>query len=195
MQTTFDDSVALGIARSFAAQLMGHYGFGPDDIEDLTQELLFEHQRRLPKYDPRRSGPATFARLVMRNHVRSIIESRCAQRRDYKRCSQLLDEDEPARGAEKKYGHSVEGLTNLQIDVARAIGTLRPDLAQLADRLKRHSITEIARASRQPRCSIYRKLAKLRYLFEIAGLRPFGSQLRPSKNPLSNRLGGSNAQR
>jgi RNA polymerase sigma factor (sigma-70 family) len=195
MRTVIDYSVVGGLARSFAAKLIGSYGFGCDDFDDLVQEFLLEYQRRLPKYDPKRASQKTFARLVMKNHLLSLIESQCAQRRDYRRHEQLGDEEDVASRANSRHVRGSDDLINLRMDVARAVGTLRSDLAHLANLLQVFTITEIARSSSKSRGAIYRKRAELRQLFEAAGLRPSGTPSQSSQDNISHSLGGKYARR
>jgi RNA polymerase sigma factor (sigma-70 family) len=185
MQTAFDDSVALRLARSYAAQLIGHYGFGSDDFGDLTQELLHECIRRREKFNPSRSGLITFTKLVIRNRVASLIESRSAKRRDYRLCQPIEPKNSLAATRSGITSSGIE-LINLQIDVAKTVGTLRPDLARLAYHLGIHTISEIARITGQSRCTIYRKRTELRRIFENAGLGCYYPQAGRNQRPRTN---------
>jgi RNA polymerase sigma factor (sigma-70 family) len=166
MQQPFDDADVRRIARWYAAQVIGTYGFVRDDIEDLTQSLLLEYQRRLRKYDPKRSGHQTWARLVMRHHLLSIIETRCAQRRDYRATTVLND-----LGSKSSFNSWERD--HMKIDVNRTLAGLRPELARIAQLLASEPVTSIVKITGIPRATIYRRIKKLRSVFEAAGLGPY----------------------
>jgi len=170
MPALADHSAALRIARSHASQLVGNYGFVPDDHGDLVQDLLLEFIRRRKNFDPKRSGLITFTQLVIRNGAASMIEARRAQRRDYRLSQPLEHESYGASARIKLRANSDLDVIGLQLDVRKTISRLCPDLALLAQLLETHTITEISRIIRRPRCTIYRQRAKLRRIFEDAGL-------------------------
>ena len=48
---------ARSVIRNKARQLIGKYGFTPDDYEDLEQEMILDLLVRLPKFDPEQGVP------------------------------------------------------------------------------------------------------------------------------------------
>jgi transcriptional regulator of acetoin/glycerol metabolism len=57
--------------------------------------------------------------------------------------------------------------------VAGVLATLPDDLRDLAERLKRQSVSEVARELRVPRTTLYRNLERLRRHFADAHLRDY----------------------
>jgi RNA polymerase sigma factor (sigma-70 family) len=180
MQQPFDDFDVRPIARWYAAQVIGRYGFVWDDIEDLIQSLLLEYQRRLSKYDPKRSGHQTWARLVMRHHLHSIIESRCAQRRDYRATTLLND-----LGTQFSFNsHNSSDRDHMKIDVNRTLARLCPELDCIAQLLAASEpVTSIVKITGIPRATVYRRIEKIRRVLEAAGLRSYVKRSDTRGNP------------
>lgn len=168
MEPTIDHSVVLRIARKYASQLVGNYGFVPDDCVDLTQDLLLECLRRCRNYDPSRSGQHAFVKLVVRHGIASIIESRTALRRNGRIC-ELIDD---FHGAPSQIENPRDA-DHLKMDVERLLVKLPPELVQLAQLLSTDSIASIGRITGRSRATIYRRINELRCAFEAAGLRKY----------------------
>src|ERR1035438_1343903 len=86
------DPGVLKIIRSKASALNGLYGFTPNDREDIAQELVLACILKMPWFDPGRSGQWTFLRMVVNNHVATLIQAQMARRRDCRRCRSSLSD-------------------------------------------------------------------------------------------------------
>jgi RNA polymerase sigma factor (sigma-70 family) len=180
MQQPFDDADVRHIARWYDSQVIGRFGFVRDDMEDLIQSLLLEYQRRLCKYDPTRSGHQTWARLVMQHHLHSIIESRCAQRRDYRATTLLND-----LGTRSSFNSpNSSDRDHMKIDVNRTLARLCPELDRIAQLLvASEPVTSIVKITGIPRATVYRRIEKLRRVLEAAGLRSYVNRSDTGDNP------------
>ncbi len=188
MQELFDD-LAMKLIKERVKQMIGRNGFTPSDREDLKQEFalhLLECLRRLKEPPQDRQG---FFRRVISRYAISLIRRREAQKRDHRRVSSLskrvVDCDgqrvEMARTIPEDHTHTRLGIAprsrledvELAHDVAAVLAKLPPDLRDLCERLKHHSITEVAHQLGVPRTTLHDALGRLRQHFEEAGLRDY----------------------
>ena len=185
------DKYAQDLIRRKARQLIGRCGFTEDDREDLEQEMIMDLLERQSKFDNRKGCGATFMCRIVDHKISTIIRHRRQQKRDYRR--QVCSRDDPipiegratiTRGAgisQDEYDlrmgiHSrpAEERQDLCVDVSLVVSRLPPDLQHLAEKLKTHSITEVAREQGIPRSTLYSGgLAKLRRAFEDKGLKKY----------------------
>ena len=174
-----------------ARQLVGKYGFTEDDREDLEQGMIMDLLERLSKFDCRKGCQATFVSRIIDHKASTIIRHRRQQKRDYRRQVCSLDDPIPTEGggairrgatlSQDEYdlqmgihSRSAEERQDLYVDVSLVISRLPPDLQHLAEKLKTHSITEVAREQGIPRSTLYGGgLAQLRRAFEDKGLKKY----------------------
>jgi RNA polymerase sigma-70 factor (ECF subfamily) len=64
-------------------------------------------------------------------------------------------------------------LRDLALDVMRTVAALPPDLQEVCIPLLAERVADVARSTGIPRGTIYERLAKVRFLFEDAGLRDY----------------------
>jgi len=181
------DEDASYIIRRKARELIGKYGFTRSDRDDLEQELVLELLIRLPKYDPTRSKRNTFIKRIVNNKIATIIETKRAGKRDYRRCRLSLNDDVNGDDGEPieryatidqdeyllrigKRGRPVSEQSELKIDIEGFIASLPPGLRDLCDLLKLDNVSVVARLLKIPRFTIYDRITHLRKRFESQGL-------------------------
>lgn len=184
------DEYALRLIRSKARQLVGKAGFTASDREDIEQDLALHLLARLPHYDPRRANGEAFTTQVVQNRVRTLLEHRSAECRNWRRCRASLhdtvacdDGDPVERGDDldaeaflRRTGRTDESdppHQDLRIDVARAVDDLPPRLREIAVGLAHGNPTDVARAAGVNRKLVYRAIEQIRAHFEAAGLRAY----------------------
>jgi RNA polymerase sigma-70 factor (ECF subfamily) len=188
MQELFDD-LAMKLIKERVKQMIGRNGFTPSDREDLEQEFalyLWQCLRRQKKPLQDRQG---FFRKVIADHAVTLIRRREREKRDHFRVSSLSEQvvdcdgqavemaqtipDDHARTRLCVAPRSSSDWMELTHDVAAVLVQLPPDLRDLCERLKHHSITEVARRLGVPRTTLYDAIRRLRQHFEDAGLRNY----------------------
>jgi len=194
------DAYAISIIRRKASQLVRRRGFVEADREDLEQDLLADLERRLPQYDPTKAKRTTFIVRVIEHRVATIIESRKAGLRDYRREAGSLDErrlhrgvaaDEPPVLTHESYRQKLraaarqdEERLSLQLDLTRVIGTLPPEQRALCRRLVTSTVSEVSRETGVPRSTLYGSVHKIRKCFERAGIAAYlAGAKRPHEAP------------
>jgi RNA polymerase sigma-70 factor, ECF subfamily len=185
----------LAVVGATATRLAGTYGFSRADRDDIRQELLMDCFVRLRRFDPAKSSRSTFVHRIVRHRVATLVDTQRALCRDYQRCRQSLDdpahadasqslplgETLSADGREVGNGRNSRSSwdhTELQIDVAKVIGTLPSELAAVAVVLKSEGVVEAARRLGLSRATLHRRLGEIREVFAAAGL---GNDLRHPK--------------
>ena len=170
---------------SKARALVGSYGFTSADCDDLRQEAALDLHVRLSRYDPTRSGRRTFVQRVVNNRFANIIAERTASCRDYRACVRSFDEPEGQDGL-RRLGESLSAEDHqsrtgrrsmswvqhaeLRADVEGAMALLAPELAAVARLLVSMGAVEAARRLNLPRCTVYRRIGRIREVFAAAGL-------------------------
>lgn len=143
--------------------LLGHYGFGREDIEDLRQDLAAQVVVGLRKHDPRRSTRRTFASRIIQNKIASLIAHARAQKRDRQRLEPIEDEGQII---------GCRLLTNmdLPIDVEVAMASLTPELRAIAELFKTLDESAIVRHTGKSRQQIRTAKAQIAIHFRKHGL-------------------------
>lgn len=180
----------INLIKHKAWTLIGTIGFTISDREDLEQELALDILRRLPKFDPERAQLMTFIARIIDNKIASIIEARKSRFYDFRLHSYSLNEHtQDAEGCVVERGDEIDEddylqqtgwryrtayeLMNLKADIARILPCLPPELRELCYRLQSHNVTDISAETGVPRYRIYAEIARLRDVFEQAGLRDY----------------------
>lgn len=184
-----DEIIQYTIARAHykTKQLIGRHGFTQSDFDDIRQELLTDVVERLPKFNGDLAGAKTFVCRLINNRIANLIEHRKAGCRNRQReeCSMddwVRDEDgawarrDSATDARRLRAHrgvsprEDQEQADLAMDVESAIASLPDDLRDLCERLKTQTVLEISRNTGVSCAALYRRIKKLRELFEAAGL-------------------------
>ena len=188
----FEDrnSFASQLIRQKARQLVRHPGFSKSDRPDIEQELAIELVQKFCQFDPARARETTFIARVIENKVVSLVRTRQAEKRHFRRNGKSLNETisdgeggsveraqtVDAANAKRHTGQvprSDEEVARLKLDIDEVLETLPADLRKLAKMLT--EMTEYA-ASRQlgkSRRQVANDVGRLRERFEDAGLREY----------------------
>jgi len=178
------------LIRHKAKRLVGKAGLTISDVPDLEQDMKLDLLRRLSKFDPSKAQRNTFIARVVEHSVATIIESRKAGLRDYRRCTcSLNDPTKDLQGKPIERGDAMDqeqrrlrtgsaGRTpaedvDLAVDVAEVVSDLPPELRDLCRRLKTQSPTEVSQETGIPRGTLYESFETLRRRFEKARLREY----------------------
>ena len=179
----------FGIVRKKVRQIIGCAGFKKQDRDDLEQELIARLLQSLKSFDPDVAHRKSFVTAVVERAVATILRDAQAEKRDPRRIGSLhvlveVSDDGPTELAEmvgdREYNarrcrdpRSAEDLSQLTSDLAGVLAALPTELRDLAERLKSHSIAEIARDLGVPRTTLNDTVRRLRQRFEQAGLRAY----------------------
>jgi RNA polymerase sigma factor (sigma-70 family) len=181
---------AAYLIRRKARELAACSGFSPSDRDDIEQELTLVLLRRLDKFDPKVAHYNAFVTTVIERYAATILEHRRAESRCHRRCggslNKMLDDGEgnkvemgatlPEDQQSVRTGvrfRSGEELQELAMDVAQLIANLPPDFADICERLKRDTISVVARDLGIPRSTLRDLLKIVRSRFESGGMREY----------------------
>lgn len=188
-------SDVAGLVRGKTRELVRRTGFNRSDADDVEQEVAVDLLRRLARFDPAKASLRTFATRVVEHHVATLIESREAACRDWRRAQVSLDEmvrdetgdvvprwqtlDREACGARRRGDEPDEREElDLQIDVRDAVAALEPPLREVAEKLASSSPTDVARATGRPRTTVYESISRIGEALGDAGLSDYVPTLR-----------------
>ena len=175
--------------RLRAGQLIGRYGFSPDDREDLEHDLALDLLQRLSRFDPSRASLNTFVSRVVDHAVATIVERQTAAGRDARLTT--LFSDCVMYGERGKPASFEDGITttdylrmtgrvdsesprnvSLRAALERASESLSTPLQGLVHLLAEgFSISEISRRAGIPRSTVYDRVREIRAHFDRIGLR------------------------
>ncbi|MCL5103670.1 MAG: RNA polymerase subunit sigma-24 [Armatimonadetes bacterium] len=181
------DAQMINLIKHKAWGLVGTIGFTISDRDDIEQELALHLIKCLPRFDSERGRPMTFVARVLDNKIATMVEARMTQYYDFRMHSFSLNElcqdvqeftDE--RGEEMdedgyliRSGHqsrpSLEML-EMCVDLERVVSRLPRRLRELCRHLQIGNVTEVSRATGVPRGRVYLDIARLKTIFEDAGL-------------------------
>jgi len=176
----------------FKARKLARTTASPEiDWEDFAQDMRLDLWRRLLKYDPDKAKFETFVARVVEHKVASIIESRQASCRDYRRCRHSLNDplkveegadpaergdmlDQDARHLRKgDAGQPPEEYVGLARDLQAILPSLPPELRDLCRRLMSRTPTEVEQETGIARGTLYESIQKIRRRFEKARLKEY----------------------
>lgn len=184
-----------GLVRGKTRELVRRTGFNRSDADDVEQEVAVDLLRRLARFDPAKASLRTFATRVVEHHVSTLIESRAAACRDWRRAQVSLDEmvrdetgdvvprwqtlDGEACGARRRGDEPDEAAEHdLRLDVRNAVAALEPGLREMAEKLSAATPTEVARATGRPRTTIYESIGRIGEALGDEGLSDYLPTLR-----------------
>jgi RNA polymerase sigma-70 factor, ECF subfamily len=178
------------LIRDKARQLVGEEGFSETDYEDLVQDMKLDLWRRLSKFDPGKAPRSMFTASVVKHCVATVIESRKASCRDYRRCrcslndplktpdskpaerGDMLDQDVTllrTGGAKRPAAERID----LRNDIRTVLAGLPPELRSLCCRLMKRTPTEVEEDTGIARGTLYESIQKIRRRFEKAKLKEY----------------------
>lgn len=184
------NSFASQLIRQKARQLVRHPGFNKSEQKDIEQELALELVLKYRCFDPNRARESTFIARVLENKAISLVRTRIAEKRDFRRDAhslnetvrdadggsveraQTLDDSASARHTGQSRRSDAEH-RRMQQDIADFLQTLPAELQSLAAMLMGQSEHAVSQALGISRRQIANQVAQLRELFEDAGLREY----------------------
>lgn len=188
----FEDrnSFASQLIRQKARLLVRHPGFNKSEQRDIEQELAMELILKYRCFDPDRARETTFIARVLESKAISLVRTRIAEKRDFRRDAHSLNEtvrDADGGSVERaqtfdasasanhtgQARRSDEELSQLRQDVAEFVQSLPGDLRPLAEMLMEQSEHAVSRTLGTSRRQVANDVARLRELFEDAGLRDY----------------------
>jgi RNA polymerase sigma-70 factor, ECF subfamily len=141
--------------RYKARQLAGRHGFSRSEREDIEQELRLDLLRRLAKFNPDIAPWNAFVRTLVDRHAATLI----AQRR---RRIRATDDTESLIESRHVSLDTV-------LDTKTVLAQLPRRARALCERLKQHTVAEVARQLRVPRSTLRGDIARVREQFQRAG--------------------------
>lgn len=177
------DPVLHSLVRQKARQLVGKAGFTHQDVEDLCQELLAEVYHRFSSFDPAEITLEGFYVLVINHAISNLIRKRSTQKRDYRRSQTVAEIPEPATSRrqlserqeqrpEPDHRAQQEQM-DLMLDLREAMELMSKDLQLITHVLKKHNVSEAARALNIPRTTLLSRMRKIRRHLEDARLQEY----------------------
>jgi RNA polymerase sigma-70 factor (ECF subfamily) len=190
-----DDSEAIpgALLRDFirakAGQIIGKAGFTPQDRADLEQELALRFLRRWQRYDPTKGCPGAFLKRVGDRIVANLLRDQCARKRDRRGKQSLNVLVQTQDGSLAEWAQTIsqedqdrrlredscrdEEAHQLLLDLEDVLAALPPLRRELAELLKRMSLSaaarELGRSVEKAKISVALILRR----FEEAGLRDY----------------------
>jgi RNA polymerase sigma factor (sigma-70 family) len=181
------DKFTTQLIRRTAKMLVNDGTFPRSDLDDVIQELRLALIEQADNFDPERARWSTFVKTVVRFTAATL---RRKQRADFRQAEagfaslNVLIADEDGQLAE--IGATVgeeefrTGLgedfvshtdqVDLSIDVQAALNTLPAELQEIAERLKRQSLCEMAHEMGVSKTTLARRVVEIREHFRRAGL-------------------------
>jgi len=184
------DDYAVRLIRHKARQLARRSDFSGSDRQDIEQELLLDLLRRLPDYRPDRAQRSTFVARVIEHKVATLLEARGREKRGARvRTRSLSEQVRDCEGEAASLADTVReqdyfrrtgqhrrqrtDRCDLCMDVQTILARLSPEHRRLCGLLQTMSVAAASRELGIPRGTLYEEIAKLRAIFEDAGLRKF----------------------
>ncbi len=158
-ESNLQELVTCGFAaravRQKAKQLAGRSGFSFSEQEDIEQELRLHLLRRLSSFDPEIAHWNVFVRTLVERHTATLI----AERR-----TKIRTTDGALDLAESRESH-----VDQVLDTDAILAQLPREARKLCERLKRDSVSEVARQMGVPRSTLRDGIAQLREHFQTRG--------------------------
>jgi RNA polymerase sigma-70 factor, ECF subfamily len=167
------DPATRGLIARKSSQIIRQTGRPRSDREDVEQTLTLVLLKRLPKFDPAEGDRPAFVRMVLRQATINVLDYLTAGKRAGRPVSLdalLRIGDEELLYLAEPVGSTSEELGDLALDLAGALEALPGDLRAIADQLREHSITEVARNLGIPRSTLYERAKEIRAAFELRAL-------------------------
>lgn len=185
-----EEAYVSRLIRKKARQLARRPGFTASDIPDLEQELWLEVFAKRMTFDRDRARESTFLSRIVRNKAISIIRTRSAEKRHFRRNGASLSEpvsdgddrtvergqtidSESAKRHTGQCPRSDHDAAQLRRDIAGVLQTLPEDLRELAAALMQQSEYSLAKLPGKSRRQVAKDVARLMAIFEDAGLRDY----------------------
>lgn len=144
-----------------------------DLVSDLVSDVFVEIMRKLPQFDPRRATLRTFVARITESALVDRLRRLTADKRNpLRHPDRRRDEDRPL--GEAAGNCTSADRRDLVIDLREQLSALPADLQELADELRQSwSVQEIADRKGLHRGTVYRKVRRLRQVWEDSSLRDY----------------------
>jgi RNA polymerase sigma factor (sigma-70 family) len=182
LHTIIRDPFARGIIRRKVRQLIDCSGFREEDAEDLEQELLYLLLRSLRAFETSHPAhPNAFittvversAAMIRRRRRRKKRNSGVIQSLDALRANGTDDEAVSSLDVADPDSHRAFDQVDLSLDLTVILAELPDELRDLAYRLQRQSLAEIARELNLPPSTLQRRRDRLRDILTEVGFQFF----------------------
>jgi RNA polymerase sigma-70 factor (ECF subfamily) len=168
--------------KAVSLVLCGLYSW--NDKDDLSQDLLLDLLRRLPRFNESRGNVFAFVFSVMQNRA-SVLATRKSRRHErltvplHRVIRDIYDSaGYGARSLEPKVDDFFHA-SDLKIDVRKAMRGLPSHLKGLAQELQSMTVPEICAGRGKSRSRVYQMIGEIRVSFTHQGLRPETRKPRP----------------
>lgn len=179
------DTFARQLIVLRAKQVSRHPGFTKSDIPDLIQILMFRAWQSLSSYDPAKGRWTTYVRRTVDAEVVTLLRQTRARKRECRNgvsLNRAVGDSKVERGKLLSseddqrihcYKRSASKRAEVVADVRAVLDALPKELRKVAKQYMRsESQTATARALKTSRRSVRRDMARIKTLFEDAGLEP-----------------------
>ena len=139
-----------------------------DEHQDCAAQLILEVFRAWDGFDPGRGTPQAFVNQVVSTRTNSLLRRRAAKKRRMR--TSELDAVAHRLTDDAADGPTREAATDLRGDLDAVLGRLTPRQRDICDQLLRESVSPAARELGLPRSTVRDEIARIRVVFEEAGL-------------------------
>jgi RNA polymerase sigma-70 factor (ECF subfamily) len=139
-----------------------------DEHQDCASALILEVLRVWANFDPERGTPQAFVNQVVSTRTNSLLRRRAAKKRRLR--AGTLDGAAGRVADESADGRVRERASDLHGDLAVVLGRLTDRQRDICDQLLRESVSPAARELGLPRSTVRDEIARIRVVFEEAGL-------------------------
>lgn len=174
---------AANFIRRKAKQVCRRPEFSQSDVDDIAQILTMRLLETIDQFDPEQGEFNVFVTAVVDRYTANIVRDAAAEKRDRSSTDSLhmiVGEDEygpvelintlsadDSQLPNQRFS-SIESV-DTAIDVGEILLQLAPEDQELCERLKLHTISEIARETGEPRTTLNDRVSRIRQHFERAG--------------------------
>lgn len=178
----------IGIAKKLTVEFQRDWRcLSGEHTKDLLQECLSHWFFARNNYDPTRgASQQTYMARTIRNRLMDLVREREADKRKVSYLAVSLDgpadEDEAADSGEYPVDLELAAAGDSRVcprvglgaDLPRVLGKLDPRQKEVCGLLTRGlNITEVAKALETPRSTLYEEIARIRTIFQEAGLEEY----------------------
>jgi len=139
-----------------------------DEHQDCAAQLILEVLRAWDGFDPDRGTPQAFVNQVVSTRTNSLLRRRAAKKRRLR--AGPLDSAASRLTDDAANGPDREAASDLRGDLDVVLSRLTPRQRDVCDQLLRESVSPAARELGLPRSTVRDEIARIRVVFEEAGL-------------------------
>lgn len=173
----------IAIAKALVGEFCNSKPFGPDDFDDLLQEVLSHWGRKCRRYRPERgASPRTYMRKVVRHKLLELARARTRYKRTTLDHAEALD-DPPGKQTDARTRQRSRATADtrtpeqieLKIDISLMRNKVTPRQRDILDLID-DGITEktvIAKRLGIHRDTVHKEFLRIRELFENASLKKY----------------------